>query len=230
MQPHPINLSHDERAIAQSARKELDGQWSCKQCNETFNDTVRLATHLLTSCDQPLSTFSTNSAIKICMFLDQSGSHEMFESYLRISNEDADDKGSDHDSDMDTEETGDTDSEASARGVTLSEEEEDELMEEGDAGTEPWWIEEEEGEEDDGLGSAGEEEESTELEDDQATLTAQHVNRRRRRAPGRGIGPPKNQVFPAAPPQSLSADKRREWTFRRDRKYQHILSLPYHPQ
>ena len=229
IQPHCIDPSQDERATAQSARKDHDGQWSCKRCDRKFNNTVGLVTHILTFCDRPFSTFSTKSAIRVCMLLDPSGSLEMFESYLRVANEEAEDESSDHDSDMDTEGTGDRESEESGSDATSSEED-DELVEEDDAGTEPWWIEEEEqeDEEQDGLESADEDDESSELADDQAILAAQHVGRRKRNATGKGTGPPKNQDFPAAPPHSLSADQRREWTFRRDRKYQH--TPPYRPQ
>ena len=225
IQPHSINPSQYERAMAQSARKDHDGQWSCKLCDRKFNNTVRLVTHILTSCDHPLSTFSTNSAIRVCVLLDPSGSLEMFESYLRVANEEADDESSDHDSHMDTEGTGDRESEESESDATSSEED-DELVEEEGAGTEPWWIEEEEQGDEDDLGSADEGDESSELADDQAILAAQHVGRRRRNATGNGTRPPKNQDFPAAPPHSLSADQRREWTFRRDRKYHNTLCPP----
>ena len=254
IQPHSINPSEYERAIAQTARKEHDGQWSCKQCGKKFNSTVGLVTHILTFCDDPLSTFATESAIRVCMLLDPSGSQEMLESYLRVANEEADEESSDHDSDMETEEAGDSEGEESGSDATSSEEdgeddeleeegagdsegeesgsdatsseedgEDEELVEEGEASTEPWWIEEEgQGEEEgDDLESADEDDESSDLTDDEAYLPAQHVGR-----------PPSNQAFPAAPPHSLSADEKREWTFRRDRKYQDtLLSLPPpHPQ
>ena len=115
----------------------------------------------------------------------------MFESYLRVANEEADDESSDHDSDMDTEGTGDRESEESESDATSSEED-DEFVEERDAGTEPWWIgeeeQEDEDEDEDGLESADEDGESSELADDQAILTAQHVGGRRRNATGKGYG------------------------------------------
>ena len=260
-QPHSINPSQHERAIAQRAQKDHDGQWSCKLCDRKFNNTVRLVTHILTLCDDPLTTFSTMSAVCVCVLLDPSGSLEMFESYLRVASEEADEESSDHDSDMDTEETddgeseepGDGESEESEDGeseepdggeseepdegeseesdseATISEKD-DELVEEGDAGTEPWWIEEEEQEEEeegDGLESADEDDESS-VTDDQASPAARPVGPRRRNATGRGTGPPKNQDFPAVPPQSLSADQKREWTFRRDRKYPHFPVQDHH--
>ena len=192
------------------------------------------------------------SAVCVCVLLDPSGSLEMFESYLRVASEEADDESSDHDSDMDTEETDDGESEGNDDGESkgnddgesegtddgesqesesgaTSSEKDDELVEERDAGTEPWWIEEEEQEEEEGddLESADEDDESS-ATDDQAIPAAQPVGRRRRNATGRGTGPPKNQDFPAAPPQSLSADQKREWTFRRDRKRQHFPLKDHH--
>ena len=77
------------------------------------------------------------SAVSLCVLLDPSGSLEMFESYLRVANEETDDESSDHDSDMDTEETDDGESEESEFEATSSEKD-DEHVEERDAGTEPW--------------------------------------------------------------------------------------------
>lgn len=84
----------------------------------------------------------------------------MFESYIHVTSQDADDEGSDLDSDMDTEGTAldsDTDSEEP------DSEEGDELVREKEAGIEPeWWMEEE----DEGLGSTDEDEGSAEHAED----------------------------------------------------------------
>ena len=99
----------------------------------------------------------------------------MFESYLRVANEKADDESSDHDSDMGTKGTGDRESEESGSEAARSED--DELVEEGDARTEPWWIEQEdqEHEERDDLESADKDDESSDLAKDQAIPAAQHA-------------------------------------------------------
>ena len=209
--PDSFNLSQSEQSFAQSAQKEQTGQWSCKLCHVTFNDTLKLVTHILKSCDQPLSTFSSRSAIRICMHLDQSGYFEMFKSYLRVASEDGDDEGSDHDSDMDTEGTYDTDSREYDSEATISDEEDVEMKEAGTEGV--WWVEQEEEEEEEGkdLGSADENEEDPDPVNDQPTLAAQ----------GTRVRPPRYQEFPAMPPHSLSAGKKTEWTFKRNRKYYH---------
>lgn len=99
------------------------------------------------------------------MFLDESGSREMFESYIHVTSQDADDESSDLDSDMDTEGTAldsDTDSEEPDSEAIISEEG-DELVKEKEAGIEPeWWVEGE----DEGLGSTDEDEGSAEHAED----------------------------------------------------------------
>ena len=86
----------------------------------------------------------------------------MFESYIRVASQDADDEGADLDSDMDTEGTAlenDTDSEDSDSEAIISKEG-DELVEEKETGIEPvWWVEEE----DECLRSTDEDEESAEF-------------------------------------------------------------------
>ena len=87
----------------------------------------------------------------------------MFECYNRVASQDADDEGSELDSNMDTERTAldsDTDSEESDSEAIISEEY-DELVKEKERepGVEPeWWVEEEEQEE--GLRSTDEDEPS----------------------------------------------------------------------
>lgn len=221
VQHHPFHLSRSEQTSAQYAQKEQNEQWSCKLCHAVFGNTLRLVTHILTSCDQPLSTFSNRSAMHICMVLDESGSREMFETYLRIASEDADDEGSGHGSDMDTEVTDDTDSGEYDSQATISEED-NEPVKRKQAGADAdgvWRVEQGEGDKEEEVGYVGYEgEDGADTMDDQPTLAAQ----------GKRVRPPKNQEFPVIPPHSLSADKKREWTFRRNRKYQH--TPPNYPQ
>lgn len=149
----------------------------------------------------------------ICMVLDESGYREMFEIYLRIASEDADDEGSDHDSEMDTEVTDDTDSGEYDSQATISEKDNEPVRRKHADADGVWWVEQgerEEEEEEEYIGYEDEDEEGANPVDDQPTPAAQ----------GKRVRPPKNQEFPAMPPHSLSADKKREWTFRRNRKYQ----------
>lgn len=124
--------------------------------------------------------------MNICMVLDESGSWEMFESYLRIANEDADDEGSDHDISMDTEVTDDTDSGEYDSQATISEED-NEPVKRKEAGADGvWWVEQEEREEEEEeeyVGYEDEGEEGADPMDDQPTAAAQ----------GKRVRPPKNQ-------------------------------------
>ena len=202
VQPHFINLSQWELSIAQSTSRSAGGKWSCKRCNREFNDSLPLVTHILTSCDDysSLPTFSTRSAIHICMLLDERGSLEMFQSYIRVASENADIRRSGVDSEV-------------AESEAIISRGDDGLVEKKEAGDEPvWWVGEEEAEEEEDVGSANEEEESAELEDHQPT------HRNMRKSTVEGVRPSRNQESPARPPHSLSAEAKLEWTFRRDRK------------
>ena len=202
VQPHFINLSQWELSIAHSTRRGAGGKWLCNRCNREFNDSLPLVTHILTSCDDysSLPTFSTRSAIHTCMLLDERGSLEMFQSYIRMA-------------------SGDADIHSSGVGSEVAESEaiisrgDDGLVEKKEADDEPvWWIGEEEAEEEEDVGSANEDEESAELEDHQPT------RRNMRKATVKGVRLPRIQEFQPRPPHSLSAEARMEWTFRRDRE------------
>lgn len=96
--PHLVNLNGFEMSIIESMRKEGNGQWSCEQCGTRFDNSMRLVTHLLTLCDggRGLLTFSTESAVHICVALDELGP-EILESYDRVAAEGADGELSDSD-------------------------------------------------------------------------------------------------------------------------------------
>ena len=101
---HFVNLGQYEMSIASSIKEQLDGTWSCEVCNFNFDDIMQIVTHLLTSCDDgsSIDTFSTLSAINICMVFDVQGSRKMLETYIRLFGNDTD---SDLDNDTDHEMT-----------------------------------------------------------------------------------------------------------------------------
>ncbi|CAD6590018.1 MAG: hypothetical protein ASARMPRED_004522 [Alectoria sarmentosa] len=105
IQPHFINLNQSEIFMVQCIRKDPRGKWSCKLCDTQFNNIMRLVTHLLTFYDQhsSLSTFSTMSAIHICMLFDEPGSIKMLECYIRVARENPDAVASNLDNDTDSE-------------------------------------------------------------------------------------------------------------------------------
>lgn len=103
---HSIHLNQFERSVVKCMDKHPDGTWSCKLCKTEFdNNIMRLITHLLTLCDQPpsLHTFSTISAIRICIVLDDSETIEMLETYIRVAGDDNEIEGSDLSDDTESE-------------------------------------------------------------------------------------------------------------------------------
>ncbi|KAL9062870.1 MAG: hypothetical protein Q9161_009718 [Pseudevernia consocians] len=87
-QPHSVNLSQFEMSIAQAIEEKPHGEWSCKLCNTMFNSIMRVVTHVLTSCDEDVATFSNKSAIHLCMVFDEPGSIKMLETFLRLAEDD----------------------------------------------------------------------------------------------------------------------------------------------
>lgn len=89
---HFINLNQYEMSIANSVQECRRGRWCCKQCDTEFKSVMRIVTHLLTSCDEEsgLSTFSTKSAVRICMVLNELELTKVHQTYVRIGGEDTD--------------------------------------------------------------------------------------------------------------------------------------------
>lgn len=83
---HFLNLNQYEMSIANSVKEISSRRWCCKQCDSEFTSVIRVVTHLLTSCDEQSgpSTFSTESAIRVCMVLNESGSAKMHQAYIRV--------------------------------------------------------------------------------------------------------------------------------------------------
>ena len=129
------------------------------------------------------------------MALDESGSLEMFNCYNRVASGDEDTDGSD----------------------LVEEENELTTEKEADGGL-VWWVSGGEGEGEEEEEDEEEEEEDSDWDsDDQPTPTVRK-GAKKHKAAGASTQPPRNQQFPANPPQSLSSEAQAEWTLRRDRK------------
>ena len=229
VEPQFINFNKFDMSVVHCMAQDASGQWSCKLCDAKFNNIMMLVTHLLTSRSHnpTFPTFSTLSAIRICMLLDEPGSIQMLQCYLRAADEDLElalsdldtDTESDSDTDSDVSESeSDMDNEPSDRH-DASDEENDELVMGKEEGNEPvWWVPQEE------ESSELMEEDTTSGSEDEdvrkgsaAANSARNKNVERRSAVGKNVRSSRSQTFSANPPHSLSADKKLEWTFRRDR-------------
>lgn len=231
VQPQFINFNKLDMSIVHCMMQDASGTWSCKLCDAKFNDIMMLVTHILTSRhhNPTYPTFSSLSAIRICMLLDEPGSIQMLQCYLRGAVEDLELSDLDNvtDADIDT----DTDSEISEPDKDMDDElfgprntnhDGNELVigkEEGTEGNEPvWWVpQEEESSEVMDEDTTSESEEEDVKKGSAAANTARNKNLKRRSAVGKKVRSSKGQIFPATPPHSLSADAKLEWTFRRDR-------------
>ena len=81
----PDSRNQFEKSVVQCMTRDATGQWACMLCDDKFEDVMMLVTHLLTSRNhnQTASTFSTLSAIKLCMLLDESMFIQMGQCYFR---------------------------------------------------------------------------------------------------------------------------------------------------
>ncbi|KAL9072212.1 MAG: hypothetical protein Q9161_003685 [Pseudevernia consocians] len=92
VQPHFISLHNFEMSVVDCMTKLDDGQWSCKICDERFDDIIMLVFHLLSSHNNAstTTTFSNAAVIHICMLLEESESMGMFQSYVQVAAGDLD--------------------------------------------------------------------------------------------------------------------------------------------
>ena len=90
-------------SIAQAIEEKPHGEWSCKLCNTMFNSIMRVVTHVLTSCDEDVATFSNKSAIHLCMVFDEPGSIKMLETFLRLAEDDTESEVCTLDNDIDSD-------------------------------------------------------------------------------------------------------------------------------
>lgn len=81
-----INLNEFEMSIANSIQHDATKAWSCIHCDTNFEDVMTVAIHLLMhrNRNHATATFSTRSAIKICMLLDEASSIHTLQCYLRV--------------------------------------------------------------------------------------------------------------------------------------------------
>ncbi len=181
------------------------------------------------------------------MVLDESESLEIFNCYNRVASGDEDTDGSNLDNHSDTEcpdsdedtDTEGSDSEEDMDGegsdpdqdtvnsvydsdATISEEENELMTEEEADGGLVWWVSGGEGEEE-------EEEEDSDWDSDNQPTPTVRKGAKKHHAAGASTQPPRNQQFPATPPQSLSSEAQAEWTLRRDRKSYYLTSFQLTP-
>ncbi len=100
-----INYLHTlglEMSVAQHIKEDLHGSWSCELCNTRSNNIMQIVTHIL-MCRYSCSTFSTKSAIRICMALEEPRSVEMLGPYDRIAGEETESEVSDLEPETDSE-------------------------------------------------------------------------------------------------------------------------------
>ena len=98
-----INLNDHEMPILRYIQKGRRGTSTCKLCWEEFDEMMSLVVHLLMKCRYSCSTFSTKSAIRICVVLNEPGSVEMLRLYNRVAGEEPESEVSDVDMDTESE-------------------------------------------------------------------------------------------------------------------------------
>lgn len=100
--PPPIRLSKPlnnfEVPIVQGITPNNDQTWTCRQCGARYSSSTRIASHCLTACDEPLTTFSCINAIHIADHLDNAPPSRMLNTYIHVHGNEDEVEGSSSDS------------------------------------------------------------------------------------------------------------------------------------
>ena len=86
--PHFINLTAREVAIAEQIEHGFRDEWACRLCGKRYKDAFPLITHLLGSCPNGIvdavEVHSTATLVNLFVHVDEGAAEEMLASFVRV--------------------------------------------------------------------------------------------------------------------------------------------------